>query len=500
MNLRPYQTQSVEELRAGVRARHRNQILVAPTGSGKTVIAAHLLDEVQRKGTRATFMVDRIALVGQTSTMLWASDIRHGIAQGDNTFGRSEKIQVASAQTIEKRGFLGDTQLLIVDECHTVRKAVRAYIDAGRFLTIGLTATPFTKGLGEIYTNLVNVTTTNKLIEQGFLSPLKVYAAKAPNMKGAKVVAGEWSDKEITERGRVIIGDIVREWRDKTKQHFGGPVKTLVFTASVSHGEDLCREFNEAGFNFQQVSYKDGNDQRRADLIAEFRKPDSSITGLVSCEALAKGFDVPDVLCGIAARPYRKSFSSHIQQIGRVMRIAPGKEFALWLDHCGNYLGFLDPMVELFENGVDSLDDGEHDANVRDETEKEKHQSVCGQCGYVLSLKMDICPACGHVRPRRNTIQTMAGALVEVGETPKVAKVWYLQDQAQAWRWICSEAAYRKQGDHQAALRFARAQYKTFFGMWPRREFDASEPCPHEMSSHIKSNVIRWALSKRKSA
>ena len=60
----------------------------------------------------------------------------------------------------------------------------------------------------------------------------------------------------------------------------------------------------------------------------------------MSCEALAKGFDVPDVLCLIGARPYRKSLAAHIQQIGRVMRPSPGKEFALVLDFAGNVHGF----------------------------------------------------------------------------------------------------------------------------------------------------------------
>jgi DNA repair protein RadD len=102
--------------------------------------------------------------------------------------------------------------------------------------------------------------------------PLKMYAAKAIDVEGMKVVAGEWSEKEIEERGLDIIGDIVAEWDEKTKLHFGGPVKTVVFSATVDHGAELCKQFQGAGFNFQQISYKDGGDQHRRDLIAEFRK------------------------------------------------------------------------------------------------------------------------------------------------------------------------------------------------------------------------------------
>src|SRR3546814_658882 len=216
-------------------------------------------------------------------------------------------------------------------------------------LVIGLTATPFAKGMSALYSNMVNVTTTNQLIAEGFLVPLKVYAAKAADMTGAKVIAGEWAEAEIEKRGNEIIGDIVAEWQQKTAQHFGGPVKTIVFSATVAHGEELCRQFQGAGFNFQQISYKSGSDEDRKDLIEEFRKSNSSIQGLVSCEVLTKGFDVKDVMCGISARPYRKSLSSHVQQLGRVMRPAPGKTFALWLDHSGNYLRFNNDTQELFE-------------------------------------------------------------------------------------------------------------------------------------------------------
>src|SRR3546814_15584494 len=102
---------------------------------------------------------------------------------------------------------------------------------------------------------MVNVKTTNQLIAEGFLVPLKVYAAKAADMTGAKVIAGEWAEAEIEKRGNEIIGDIVAEWRQKTAQHFGGPVKTIVFSATVAHGGELCRRFQVPGFNFQKHIY-----------------------------------------------------------------------------------------------------------------------------------------------------------------------------------------------------------------------------------------------------
>jgi len=254
--LREYQQECIARLRDGIRAGHRSQILCAPTGAGKTLVATMLMDEARKKHSRVAFVVDRINLVDQTSAVLDEYGIEHGVIQAGHWRRQGyQPIQICSAQTLEKRGFFPDLQLLIVDEAHAIRKETASLIKNRPDLrVIGLSATPFTKGLGQLYSNVINVTTTNKLIEEGFLVPLKLYSATAPDMSGAKIIAGEWSEKDIEQRGMAIVGDIVAEWIDKSRLHFGGPAKTIVFSATVDHGEELCRQFNAAGFNFQQIS------------------------------------------------------------------------------------------------------------------------------------------------------------------------------------------------------------------------------------------------------
>ena len=498
--LRDYQLESVERLRQGIRDGHRSQILCAPTGSGKTVIAAHLMEEVTKKYKRAAFIVDRVNLVDQTSAVLQSYGLDHGVIQaGHWRFRPYERLQVCSAQTLEKRGFFDRCDLLIVDEAHCIRKQTAGFVKNVPVKVLGLTATPFAKGLGELYTNFVNVTTTNKLVEQGHLVPLKMYAAKAIDMAGAKVVAGEWAEKDIEERGLKIVGDVVGEWIDKTQRHFGGPVKTIVFSATVDHGEELCRQFNDAGFNFQQISYRDKNDERRRELIEEFRKPDSQIHGLVSCEVFTKGFDVPDIKCGIAARPYRKSFSSHIQQLGRAMRTAPEKTEALWLCHSGNLLRFYRDTTELFENGVSGLDDQERDRKARAEpTEKEKQKWACS-CGFLMTAGMVRCPSCGKERQKLSLVENVDGEMVALDhKKPEVPS--YLKDRDAVWRQLCHHALERKHGDFDAAEKFAKAQYRNLFGAWPRFAMRNIEPEPaHPMLVRkVQSQIIAWA--KRRAA
>jgi DNA repair protein RadD len=494
--LRDYQLAAKDALRDGVRAGHQSQILCAPTGSGKTVIATSLMQDVLAKATRSVFMVDRIALVDQTSRTFDQYGIPHGVMQADHWRRRPwERIQVASAQTVARRGILDQVNLLVVDEAHTIYKSVKALIGREGLTTIGLTATPFTKGLGDIFTNLVNVTTTDALIEQGWLAPLKVYAARAVDMRGARLkFDGEWAEDEVESRALTITGDVVTEWMKQSLAHFGGPAKTLVFSATVRHGEELCRQFQAQGFDFRQVSYKDGNDEHRRALIDEFRKPDSQIVGLVSCEALAKGFDVPDVKIGVSARPYRRSLSGHIQQIGRLMRPADGKGFALLLDHSGNYLRFREDMEEFFASGATTLSSG-LDATVRKEPdEKDREAFACHQCRYVMPARAPHCPACGWERPKKQVeIMERPGELVEVGGWKKPERLAWMQDKQRVWAELCGLALERKAGDVSAASRFAKAQFKTMYGEWPRVELTAT--APETPSSALRAKVQRQLLA-----
>jgi hypothetical protein len=175
--------------------------------------------------------------------------------------------------------------------------------------------------------------TNDWLVDNHWLTPLKVFIAKEIDMSGAKKVAGEWSQDIATKRGMQITGDIVQEWIKKTHEIFGRPRKTIVFCSGVAHGADLVEQFAQNGYNFVSISYKD-DDVFKKQAIEDFAKPDTEIHGLIATDILTRGFDVSDVMIGVSARPFSKSFSSHVQQMGRVMRPYEGKEFAVWLDHC----------------------------------------------------------------------------------------------------------------------------------------------------------------------
>lgn len=415
IDLRPYQLDAVEGLRVKIREGQKRLILVAPTGAGKTVIASHLLRQADQKGSYALFMVDRVALVNQTSETLDSYGIDHGIVQGINQrWNPRENVQVCSVQTLARRALPRSPSLIIYDEAHAQYQATLAYIAAHpEAVAIGLTATPFTAGMANHWDAMVNVTTTRALINDRFLVEPKMYVARSPDDSDlARNSFGEFSDESAATAGIRIVGDVVSEWITKTHEHFGGPAKTIVFSPTVEHGRELCAAFAAAGFNFQQVSYLDKSDDERAAKIAEFRRPDSMIHGLVSCGVLTKGFDVPDVRIGVSCKPYRKSLSSHLQEIGRVMRSYPGKDVALWLDHSGNLERFAMDQFDVWENGAGDLSKAtKRDSIARERGEHIREKVVCPECSG--AMRASTCTGCGWERPARSTIRQVDGDMRE---------------------------------------------------------------------------------------
>ena len=195
LELFDYQSGILDLLRNGFAAGHRSQMLVAPTGGGKTEMAISLLEAAAKRGNRAAMVLDRIVLCDQTSQRLQKYGIDHGVMQsGHWRYRPYEPIQVCSAQTLEKRGSFPGLKLLIVDEAHQTRKQTIEFIKSNPHVkVVGLSATPFTKGLGAVYSNVVSSVTTQELVNRGRLCPLRVFISKEIDMDGAKKVAGEWA-------------------------------------------------------------------------------------------------------------------------------------------------------------------------------------------------------------------------------------------------------------------------------------------------------------------
>jgi len=488
LQLRPHQQEVVDKLSEGF-ANHRCQILYAPTGFGKTEVAMAIMQEVARNYKKTAIVLDRVVLVEQTSLRLGKYNIDHGVIQRDHWRYRPDlPIQVCSAQTLEKRDIVPDIDLLIIDECHVQRRGIVELIKNNPQLkVIGLTATPFTNGLGNVYTNVVGALPTGELIDKGWLTPLKVFIAKEIDMTGAKKVAGEWSADEVAERGMKITGDIVSEWIKKTHEIYDKPMKTIVFCSGVNHGRDLEEKFKQEGYNFVSISYKEDDEFKRT-VIEDFARPDTEINGLIATDILTRGFDVSDVCIGVSARPFSKSFSSHVQQLGRVMRPHEGKQFAVWLDHSGNYLRFRDDWDKLYDHGVDELKEGSEKAR-KEPSVKEKKDAMCPSCGGLWTSPTNICDECGFERKSPRDIINVPGELTELD----VANRKLVIDNQQFYSEVLYYSRTKGYADGWVAHK-----YKEKFGVWPRGL--RLEPLPPSIatSKWIKSRLIAYAKGKSK--
>ena len=447
-----------------------------------------IMKEVSRNYKKTAMVLDRIVLVDQTSTRLARYKIDHGVMMaGHWRYRPNERIQICSAQTLEKRSHNLDIDLLIIDECHVQRASIIEMIkNKPGMRVIGLTATPFTAGLGNIYTHVVGAKSTGELIDDGWLTSLRIFIAKEIDMAGVTKVAGEWSQDQVTERGMKITGDIVAEWIKQTNRIFGKPVKTVVFSAGVDHGRDLERQFKEQGYNFAAISYKEDGEYKR-ETIEEFSKPDTTIHGLIATDILTRGFDVPDVMIGVSARPFSKSFSSHVQQMGRVMRPFPGKKFGVWLDHSGNYLRFRNDWEQLFDEGVTELTT-EGEKAKKEPSEKEKTEAKCPACSVLWTFKGSVCGVCGYEKPIRN-VSSVAGELQELEGKIKNNNV----EQQGFYSELLFYAKSRGFKDGWAAHK-----YKEKYSVFPNGLSTTTKPTSTKTFNWIRSRNIAWAKSKEK--
>lgn len=406
---REFQVTAHEALRQGVRAGHRCQMLMAATGAGKTFLGLRIIHEGLRKGRRAVFVCDRRNLIDQTSAVADRYGLSaHGIIMSDHwRYSPEMPFQIASAQTLARREW-PKADIVVIDEAHTQHSSWVEFIQRTSAVVVGLSATPFSPGLGKLFTNLVNAGTMNDLTQAGVLVPLRVMSCTPADMTGAATSGGEWTDAAAAERGMAIIGDVVTEWHKYAENR-----KTIVFGSTIAHCEELCKQFNESGVMAAVFCADTPDDERKAHL-REFSKPDAVLRILISVEALSKGMDVPDVSCVVDCRPLRKSLSTAIQMWGRGLRSSPstGKTDCLLLDHSGNIIRFADDYAEIFFNGLAALDAGEKLDKAIRKDDKDHEPKACPMCKFKPMGKR--CVSCGFEVQQAAAVEAIPGHMREV--------------------------------------------------------------------------------------
>jgi superfamily II DNA or RNA helicase len=406
-------------------------------------------------------------------------------------FRPHHKVQIASAQTLERMESTPTVDIVFIDELHAcLRASIQKMMDTRPTLrVVGATATPFHPAIGKYFSNVVSVTTMAKLVEQKFLVPFRVFVAKEIDTTGLKVVAGEWKKDDLEKRGQQIVGDVVADYIRISNQVFGGYRKTICFSCGIAHGAELAQKFNEAGINAVQISSEDDEDYRD-EVLKDFAKPDSAIKVVISVAILSRGFDQSDVDYVILARPLKKSFSEHVQMVGRGARIHPGKEFCVIQDNSGNYLRFAEDWDKLYHEGVEQLGQGQDSKPKKEPTAAQKEAAKCPKCSVIWGGG-DTCLNCGHVRVARNDVQVVAGQMVEIGMTKRpAAEKFTAEFKADFYAQLLG---YAEEHNHKPGS--AWWKYKDKFGIGP----SMAKPEPVMPTQAVRNWITSQNIRKAKS-
>jgi DNA repair protein RadD len=490
--LRDYQKDTIQALRQTIGQGIYRIVVQSPCGSGKTKIAAAIIDSALSKGNRVAFVVDSIDLIDQTLMSLYDEGVRDvGIIQGNNErTDWSRPVQLCSIQTIKNRTAFPEAKTVIFDECHVIHAAHRKWLghpDWQKIPFIGLSASPWTRGMGLLYNTLLISSTTQELIDRGYLSPFRVFASGHPDLRDVKIVAGDYQKDDLSKamQSGTLTADIVKTWKEKW-----GLNKTLAYGVDRAHSQAIMQRFIEAGVT---CGYQDAHtpaDERR-EIKRKFHNGEYQVVSNVA--TLTKGVDW-DCRCLLLCRPTRSEML-FVQILGRSLRTAPGKESALILDFSDNHtrMGFITDI------SYDSLDDGKPKPKAE---RKAPLPEECKQCSALLAPGVKICPSCGYERkPAISGIIEDDGELQEIkpGLLPKKKRgekrEYTMEEKAQFYAELKGYAAEKnyKEG-------FAAMKYKERFGVWPNHpsvKYVASRAPSIVTRSWLRSRQIAFVKSKK---
>jgi DNA repair protein RadD len=497
-DLRPYQSQAIVDIELAINDAEA-PLYVLPTGAGKTVVAAQIIERAVAAGKRVLVLTHRREILKQTSLKLSGGNFEHGLIQAGLNVDLEYPVQIASIQTLWARCMRTDkvplpaANLIIIDEAHHVaartwRKIVEAYPNARR---IGLTATPCRsdgRGLGNYFTKIIEGPQIPELIAGEWLVPTIYYVPVDPDLRGVQTRQGDYVVSQLADRMNRddLVGDVVSTWH-----RFGERRKTLVFCVDVAHSVHVKNEFVNSGVRAEHIDGSTPKPDRDAALA---RLASGEIELITNCMVLTEGFDSPSVACVVLARP-TKQLGLFRQMAGRGLRPAPGKNNLILIDHSGAVYrhGLLEDRVEWTLDVSKRAENPTHSCRSQAQTSR---LIECSQCGAVRTAG-EPCGHCGFMPQRRSeAIVFRDGELAPVNRNSRIANSMIDPHQRMRWHaeltYIAAERGYRPG--------WAAHKYKEKFGTWPAtRAIKPIRPSP-EILSWVRSRNIAYAKGRQKAA
>ena len=488
--LRSDQAMGIAKLREAVGRGERRIVMQGPTGFGKTVVAADMIARARAKNKRILVTVPMLSLIDQTVQMLGEQNVTDvGVIQGrHHQTDPTQPVQVASVQTLKNR-VIPPSDLVLIDEIHSWYGALYnkwlcdpAWVNVP---VIGMSATPWTKGLGAYFGQLIVANTIHEMIEQKTLSPFRVFAPAHPDLKDVGIRCGDYDETDLYEvmRPPKLVADIVESWKQ-----LGDDRPTVCFAVNRDHADQIAKEFESGGV---PAGYMDCETPVLERQAIRTRLLMGRIKVVCNVDVVGLGVDWPEIGCIIYARP-TKSEMRYVQNIGRGLRVCAGKTDLVVIDHSDTTLrlGFVSDIHH------DELDDG------RPRTTAQKIIALpkeCPKCHFLKPPKTAKCPNCGFVTEHQaKPIVTAVGKLRQLTaddmykEAPVARK---LQGKAETYGQLMWYARSKKYND-----KWALANYRKIYGGWPdglqwNQHFHAPEMT---LASWIKAQNIRWAKGYKK--
>ena len=458
------------------------------TVTHNTVVAAHIVTGAMGKGKRVAFCVPSISLIDQTFDRFVANGIEArdlGVVQANHPWRRpGAPIQICSLQTLATRGF-PEVDFVVFDEVHLryeiVDKWMRSHPEK---IFIGLSATPWSKGLGDFFDDLIVPTSIAELTEQKWLTPIRAFAPSKPDLSDVKIVAGDYHNGQLSEKmsGVAIVGDVVATWLSKAEDQ-----PTMVFAVDRAHADKLHGEFERMGVASAYVDALTPREERNA-ILAGLNN--GRIKVICSVSTMTTGIDA-DIRCICWCRP-TKSEILWVQSIGRGLRPAPGKENLLLLDHGGTALTLGFP-AEIAHTTLRTSSGERAEREKKKPKDKAQLPIECPRCAELIPVAAKECPDCGFVPKRFSSVRVEDGELIEIGGSKSATggKLSKLSFYAQL-KGYAEERSF-KPG-------WATAKFKAKTGEWPHHSIKDCPPviCGNQVRSWIRSDMIRWAKTKER--
>jgi DNA repair protein RadD len=401
--LRPYQQKAVDAVFDWLQSNTGAPLIVAPTGSGKSIIIAELVRRaIAMFGGRALVLVPSKELAEQNGEKLRCvlpDGLSIGYLSASLCTRQTETdVIVATIGTAYRAaGELKDIRFVAVDEAHLVsprgadvgmyRRLISSISAGGR--VVGLTATPF-RGTGEwlttgrdaLFSGVASSISMNDLLAAGYLSPLVPPRTIKTRIETAGIATSRVSGDYVISQLAARVETYLEAVADEAITLAADRKKWIAFLPSVATAHALCGVLNAKGVSAAVVCGETQKEER-AKTVAAFRA--GGVRCLVTVVALATGFDVPDVDCILWARP-TISPVLYVQGAGRGMRPVPGKGDCLWLD-------FTDTTERL--GPINKIKGKSRETRSGDAPHK-----ICGNCGNRCHTRVSACPACGAAFPK----------------------------------------------------------------------------------------------------